>query len=569
MKWLTEEIYALLKEWCDGLIRYQITEIADRNLKGGLLCPACSIIHGRCGNAIPAMLFLAEREKNERYLHAAEGLIEWSEQLICPDGGILNDTESDWKGITAFAYLAHSEGYFRYGHLLSKPYAEKLHQQVGRMLSYLSERFDIHSGNINYLIATAYCLEKAGKDYHNADYSRRAAEIYREFSRYFTENGLIFGEGSHSWNEVSKKGCRPIDIGYSVEEMLNHLVLYALSSGNPTAMELAQKSAEAYFQFFLPDGGIDNSMGTRMDKWTYWGSRTSDGCQPAFFILGKHDPHLALAAYRNMQLLKDCTHDGLLYGGRDLFTKGEPPCLHHAFCHVNGLLTALEWLKKNEIPDFRAAVFPEEGKYFPELDCHIIRRHGFRATLTAYDCLTQKEACTPRGGALSLLYHEKAGMICAASMTRYKRYELQNTQRYREDTDTPLTPMLVYRSGEKVFSSVQDRNAEITKIDEDTYLCEGSICNEDAERPFDDDIRYSVLYRFLHDELCMVYTYHDEKKRLDFHFPVVAVDAVDIEIEAAQKPQVQTVFNHVPGFTANDFYIKSAPQEITVHLKIR
>ena len=81
MTWLKKEIYELLKTWCDGLIKYQITEIDDRNLKGGLLCPACSIIHGRCGNAIPAMLFLAEQEKDEKYVRCAEGLINWSERF--------------------------------------------------------------------------------------------------------------------------------------------------------------------------------------------------------------------------------------------------------------------------------------------------------------------------------------------------------------------------------------------------------------------------------------------------------------------------------------------------------
>ena len=73
---LKKDIYDLLKTWCDGLLAYQITEFEDVHLKGGLLCPACSIIHGRCNNAIPAMLFLAEKEKDEKYLRCAEGLID-------------------------------------------------------------------------------------------------------------------------------------------------------------------------------------------------------------------------------------------------------------------------------------------------------------------------------------------------------------------------------------------------------------------------------------------------------------------------------------------------------------
>ena len=41
-------------------------------------------------------------------------------------------------------------------------------------------------------------------------------------------------------------------------------------------------SMRTHMEFMLPDGGWDNSWGTRNYKWTWWGSRTSDGCQPAY-----------------------------------------------------------------------------------------------------------------------------------------------------------------------------------------------------------------------------------------------------------------------------------------------
>ncbi|MBQ2923728.1 MAG: hypothetical protein IJE60_11695 [Tyzzerella sp.] len=567
---LKQEIYDLLKTWCDGLVRYQITEINDSNLKGGILCPACSIIHGRCGNAIPAMLFLAEQEEDKKYIRCAEGLIDWSEQLLCPDGGFVNDTESEWKGITTFAFISLCDAYFGYGHMLSEEYREKLYHQVTATLDYLVHTFDYHSGNINYMMAEACALDKAGICFKNASYREKAAEIYEEFSYYFTENNLIYGEGAHKWDEVSEKGCRPVDVGYSVEEILNHLVLYGVSSGNEKVLEQAQRCAESYLHFFLPDGGWDNSFGTRMDKWTYWGSRTSDGCQPAFFILGKRNPALAYVAYQNMQYLKQCTYNGLLYGGRDVEKRGEPPCVHHAFTHVNGLLTSLEWLEENELPEFRnqGNSILVGSKYFPELNVYVHNRDGFRATISALDLVTEKENCTPRGGALTLLYHEKVGILCAASMTVYKRFELQNTQRHREDVDTPLTPRLEYRNGKELFSNLQDLHVKVTKISEDSYYCEGCICDENGAYPFENEIHYTIQYTFTENELYIEYTHTDEERRLDFHFPVISEDGVRVECSAQLERNEKRIFNHVPGFEATDYYIENAPQKFTLQIKI-
>lgn len=570
MTGLKQEIYELLKTWCDGLIQYQITEINDSNLKGGILCPACSIIHGRCGNAIPAMLYMAEQEQDEKYIRCAEGLIDWSEQLLCPDGGFVNDTESEWKGITTFAFISLCDAYFGHGHMLNDEYRQKLYHQVTATLDYLVNTFDYHSGNINYLMAEACALDKAGICFENASYRQKAAEIYEEFSHYFTENKLIYGEGAHKWNEVSETGCRPVDVGYSVEEILNHLVLYGVSSGNEKVLELAQKSAESYLHFFLPDGGWDNSFGTRMDKWTYWGSRTSDGCQPAFFVLGKRNPALAYVAYQNMEYLKLCTHKGLLYGGRDVEMRGEPPCVHHAFTHVNGLLTALEWLNENELPEFRNqgdSVFLE-SKYFSELNVYVHNKCGFRATISALDLVTEKENCTPRGGALTLLYHEKAGILCAASMTVYKRFELQNTQRHREDVDTSLTPRLEYRNGKELYSNLQDLHAKVTKTSEDSYYCEGHICDETGAYPFEKQIGYTIRYTFSERELCIDYTHTDDAGRLSFHFPLITEEGVSIECSTELKRSENRIFNHVPGFEATDYYIENAPQKFTLQIKI-
>src|SRR5580658_144850 len=49
----------LLMTWCDGLTDHQVTSIHDLTLYGGILCPACALIHGRCADAVYPLLWAA------------------------------------------------------------------------------------------------------------------------------------------------------------------------------------------------------------------------------------------------------------------------------------------------------------------------------------------------------------------------------------------------------------------------------------------------------------------------------------------------------------------------------
>ncbi len=73
--------------------------------------------------------------------------------------------------------------------------------------------------------------------------------------------------------------------------------------------------SRAHLDMMIPDGAWDNSFGSRTFKWTYWGSRTSDGCQTILNALGKKEHVFAEAALRNVELYHKTTYDGLLYGG--------------------------------------------------------------------------------------------------------------------------------------------------------------------------------------------------------------------------------------------------------------
>ena len=64
----------LLKTWCDGLIARQIVAMRDPAFYGGLLCPACALIHGRCGDAVYPLLKMAHTTGDGKYRSARQNL---------------------------------------------------------------------------------------------------------------------------------------------------------------------------------------------------------------------------------------------------------------------------------------------------------------------------------------------------------------------------------------------------------------------------------------------------------------------------------------------------------------
>lgn len=68
----------LLKQWGDVLLRLQIRQMDDLKLDGGILCPACKHIHGRCPDAIYGLMTLADRTGEKKYLDGARALFRHS-----------------------------------------------------------------------------------------------------------------------------------------------------------------------------------------------------------------------------------------------------------------------------------------------------------------------------------------------------------------------------------------------------------------------------------------------------------------------------------------------------------
>ena len=219
--------------------------------------------------------------------------------------------------------------------------------------------------------------------------------------------------------------------------------------------------------FLLPDGGWDNSFGSRNNKWTYYGSRTSDGCLEALLTLAPYNPVFYEAARRCVDQYERCTVDGLLAGGPHYGRLGQAACVHHTICHAAGLADALcrglsETMPAGQLPcdDTRTRV-----QYFEELDTYRISIGKWLATVTGYDYRTTtytEGAAHASGGSLSLLYHREYGPVLAGSTYAYRLTEPLNMQQpHGERRHSSLLMRLEYEDNGEHYTTAVDPQSTI------------------------------------------------------------------------------------------------------------
>lgn len=464
----TDELTALgeqlLQQWGDALLALQVNQPQAKGLHGGILCPACAAIHGRSGDAIYPLLYLANKTKNKKYTDAAIRLYDWMEAMVStPDGAWVNEVSvSDWKGITVFGATALAESLLHFEHLLDNTTRNKWKQRLQKAGDYLYKNFTINTGNINYPIAGSYALCLTGIYLQQPHFIIRGKELAQQSRAWFTTNKLLFGEGKPI-PEKSAKGCYAVDLGYNVEESLPSLVLYAKLMNDTAMLELVTASLKAHLEFMLPDGAWDNSWGTRNYKWTYWGSRTSDGCQPAYALMSGKDPAFYKAALQNTRLLAQCTHNNLLHGGPHYVQHGLLPCVSHSLAHSKALTTML--LHADAIQPATNVQLPRERIYgvkaFPEINTWLVSKNKWRATITGYDQEYVMKGGHATGGALSLLWHNDTGALLIGSMNRYQLVEAFNMQRDKDPDTICLTPGFKVSTGEQLFLHTNDLTATV------------------------------------------------------------------------------------------------------------
>ena len=510
---LDELLRGLLREWCDRMIRLQLIDASRPESHGAIECPACGFIHGRCGDAVLPFMAMAAHSGEARYLEAALRVAAWTKNVDVADGSWTNDLDpNSWKGTTVFTAIAFAEALEWHGGLLDQATRAAWRERLQKAGEFIFRNVNVDAAsqivsfagkptNVNYGVSGAYALALLGHLLDDGRFRVRASELAAASLGFFTpQNHLLAGEG-YPIHPRSPKGCRPVDLGYNVEESLPNLVHYALLTGDKKALDVAVASFKSHLEFMLPDGGWDNSWGTRSFKWTYWGSRTSDGCQAALIRLANRDPVFLTAALRNAEQFRACTHEGLLHGGPHYASHQVKPCVHHTFAHAKVAAAGLHHLPGLKtfpaLPPLPRAI-ASGVKHFPEIEVSLASIGPWRATFSGYDWIYKNELFQALGGAPGMLWHEKLGPVLCASLARYFPAEPANMQLAPDGEDFPLTVRVEHRdAGGAWFTNLHDTTAKVRH--EATpemlrFVVETRILSAAGKNPVQGPCRFEIIY---------------------------------------------------------------------------
>lgn len=589
---------SLLTEWSEAVLKLQVTDKNNTVQYGGILSPDTGKVPGRCADALYPFFCMAERTGKHVYTDAAQLVYQWMEQHVSDtDGAWLNEPQKNsWKGITVFTVMAICEALKHHHKIIPPHFKVTLENRVHKAAEYVYNNFSIDYGNINYPISAAYALSLAATLLDVKRWKDKGRTLAQQSMKFISANDkLIFGEGQ-PYYQKGPKGCLPVDLGYNVEESLPALVQYGLLVNDQELLETLKISMQSHLEFMLPDGAWDNSWGTRNYKWTYWGSRTSDGCQAAFGLMKDLDPRFYVAALKNLQLLKSYTFNGLLHGGPHLQSHGITPNVHHSFCHMKTLANVLNKIEPSPVENYPQLQLPRETskgiKFFSDIQTWLVATGSWRATVTGYDREYKDfKNGHPTGGAISMLWHPLTGPLLTASMNEYQLYEKDNMQEDKDPLSMALTPRIELQNKEGVFASCSDLSAEITAKEEGDSVVirvRGHLVNGKQQHPSFGPIPFYAAYKFTEKNVRLDFSWSSSDRRPTIIVPVISKSGENItsvkntlQVQKANTVVQVTcnqpmkllptangrVFNFVPGIEAVPIGIFAMSASILIELK--
>lgn len=499
-----EKAFSLLRRWCDALVSYQVKAPDDPRVKGALLCPACAIQHGRVCDMVYPMVYLWTRTDDPRYLAAARDAVAWSRHNLTDLGGarLCNDFQNRWWGISVFSQCAVGKTLLAFGDKLPADVRADWRKWFDLQTEFVARALDEDGVfNVNYSAALCEALAVAWKLTGESRYLERSHRQAAALVRYLQPDGMLAGE-KHPPTYVSPRGYRAVDLGYNLEESIPALYHYAELAGDEPFAQTVDRMAMGALEFVLPDGAIDNSAGSRACKWTYYGSRTSDGALPAFAHMAKRGiPGASRAIARHLALLERCTsaESGLLTGGLSYDEAGESACVHHSFAHAKSLVDLLLSGCPAEGPD---ASLPRECAYglkeFPSFGTTLAAVGPWRATFTLNETHHVDGGTMAGGGSLTLLWHDRMGPVLAATMAMYATLERENMQEQRNDS---VTRSMMPRIESDAFTSAADPEATADASFSDgrfAYRAKGELTDSSGSKS---GLRYGHEFRLSDDGL--------------------------------------------------------------------
>lgn len=553
----------LLIEYADALVRMQ-DRSGDPAFNGGIKCQSCKNIHGRCIDAVFGLTVAYKLTKNEDYLYTMKMLFDYGENLMCLDGGLYNDIQTEWRYTTTFHEIAIIEARIQGEDIFDQETKNKFDNRIKKCAEWLYNNLNEFSyANINYATTNGLALGLAGEYLNNNKYRKQARHLIDYALEHFTKDNILFGE-TKPHNAVSKKGCRAVDIGYNIEESVPALTKYAFLVKDKKLISTLEKVAYKNLEFILPDGGVDNSFGNRNNKWTYWGSRTSDGVHAGFLHFADKDSVFAEASLRNIEMLRKCTVDGILYGGPDYVKHGDYGCTHHMFEHINSLaycITNFEprLLDRNLFGKQKLPLDDVYTSYIEDLRVLRAKRGDYFATFSDYDYDTQGSGHAS-GLTLTCLFKGNNIPMIMGSVTDYVLVEPTNMQvPLDREHHRSLLPRIEKYVESKRFSSTYFDNAKFSYVAGEAVVFEGTTGLESKDKQVLDNmlnIKYELSKNGIRIEITAL---KDEK----FILPLINGK---VKILNGKLEKQDDIFFLTGGFEAKEYSISPLNGKIVLEV---
>lgn len=474
-------------------LQHQNVDSADPDF-GGISCPACGLYHTRAAEALFPLACEYRLTGNRERLSQSIRLGDWLLRQQQADGSWL-ETPETWTGTTTDQLLMLLLTYPIVEQKLSAAHRHRWLQGMESAADYLARVMDNRFASINYCATTTATLAEAFRLLHKEIYAEKARSLARMIVSKMNAEWFIEGEGSREG--AYKYG---VDIGYNLEMSLWGLARYAQLTDDTFVAEAVRRSAEQHLWFIYPDGMLDASAGIRSNKWTVFGSGTSDGIHPLCALLCAENPAFTEAALRNIDCLEHSfTASGLLGPGPHYDrVKETPPCIYPTFTKAKSLAMTLLW--KPAIIERAALPLDTDTLHrFHTLGITLVRRGSFCGTITASTYKAREGAASkymhrPAGGACSALWIEGFGLLQAASQTEYRRWEPMSFPIMPEIE--PLTPRIETITDAERYTNLYEFDAwsEMTDDGAAAICTAGGLLRNSDGRPC--GIGYVLTHRF-------------------------------------------------------------------------
>ena len=512
--------WRILTELNAALLRY-IQHDAKSPDFGAIDCPHCHLYHTRAAEAVYPFAFEFRKTKDKTYLRAAINLGNWLIRQQKEDGSWL-ETPEEWTGTTTDQTLMLSLAY-----PILRPYLteEEKHKWLGvieKAANYLERVMSPEFASINYCATTTATLMFADQLIPKQEYREKARELGHRVIAKMDHDYFLTGEGGRVFGV--KYG---VDLGYNLEMSLWGLALYARLAHDNEVLSCVEKSLASHLPFIYPDGSMDDSWGIRSNKWTCFGSGTSDGCTLLFSLFLDKNDQYRTAAIRNMNYLQLCIKNGIVGFGPlyyDIFE--ELPCIYPTFAKAKNMAMAIAFVSADagNLPPLPS---DQNGmKFYPTLNLVTVRSAQWCSTISAYNYKDpagehSKYMYRPTGGAMCNLWLAGHGFFEASSQTVYKRWEPMSFPEMPEIK--PLTPRIEFTNGSGCFTNLYEFDAVLTSSEKDGVFQVTSVGELKNSKQQPGGISYRLHHEISDNRITkeIELIYHDSKEPVRIIEPII------------------------------------------------